>query len=76
MNNKITQVYPATSIDVVCMGHALTGKENFMYLFGGLIDLPFSIVFDTVLLPYDIYIESRKENMYLSDQVENTGYGN
>ena len=76
MNNKITPLYPATSIDVVCMGNALTGTENFMYLFGGLIDLPFSLVFDTILLPHDIYDESKSEYMYLPDQVEKTGNTN
>ena len=73
-------IYPATTVDglwtkeVVISGehplaspgkHRLNPLSRFVYGLGGLIDLPISLVTDSVLLPYDLYAlmksDSREE---------------
>jgi uncharacterized protein YceK len=65
-----TAYYPATTADIRVMGWALTGAEvslhtllgppetcwplTPLFLAGALLDLPFSLVFDTLLLPADL----------------------
>ena len=50
---KLTPLYPATSVDVIAMRTPL--------FLPALIDLPFSLVTDTLLLPVDIYQMKNKE---------------
>ena len=66
----IGPVYPATAVDGLWIyqtgilgepplatgeGEKMNPMRRLVYPVGGLIDLPISIVTDTVLLPYDLY---------------------
>ena len=47
------KIYPATRMDSSWVGWSVHEKNPFLFL-GTLIDFPFSIITDTVLLPYDV----------------------
>ena len=47
------KVYPATQMDGSWMGWSVHEVNPFLFL-GTLVDFPFSILIDTVLLPYDV----------------------
>jgi uncharacterized protein YceK len=66
-----TELYPATAIDVATVYHSVTlpfnphatdPQEGLVYLFlpAAIVDLPFALVVDTVLLPHDLRESSRK----------------
>jgi uncharacterized protein YceK len=47
------KVYPATQMDGSWIGWSVHEKNPLLFL-GTIIDFPFSIITDTVLLPYDL----------------------
>ena len=59
--DKEWTVYPGIQLDVKVMGELFSGKSSEPYWIKGVMttiymgDLPFSTVFDTVVMPYDLY---------------------
>jgi uncharacterized protein YceK len=59
--DKEWTVYPGIQLDVKDTGELFSGKSSEPYWIKGvmttiyIVDLPFSTVFDTVVMPYDLY---------------------
>jgi uncharacterized protein YceK len=53
---KPTKIYPASVLDAGAGYAVFTGEIHPIFLPCVLIDLPFSLVFDTLLLPYDVIV--------------------
>lgn len=62
-------LYPSTKFDAAWLGEALFPSPQFNYFEGRsytlaaicIVDLPISLVTDTVLLPYDVWMVLREE---------------
>lgn len=67
LNGADYPLYPATVIDAGFMIESAKGnskifpKPNYLVTVAACIDLPFSLIFDTVFLPYDLLSRSPKE---------------
>jgi hypothetical protein len=73
-DQELMKFYPATIMDGSAIYIAVSPgleeesilksvwKRRVFLFIGGLIDMPFSLISDTVLLPYDIYIFLKRPN--------------
>lgn len=58
-------VYPGVRFDAGVISCAVTERHE-LWLWGaiGLVDIPFSVIFDTILLPYDAAAKQRYQVQY------------
>ncbi len=60
--NAFAPVYPATCVDAgAVFGSSSSDSAQIGRRIGFFLDFPFSVTFDTLLLPYDIYVASSNE---------------
>jgi uncharacterized protein YceK len=78
---KIPQCYPATYVDGALIGESFTsdnpnnsGAARFFVCIGSVIDLPISLVIDTLILPYDA-CKSSGQKPSPNTALEPTGVG-
>jgi uncharacterized protein YceK len=50
-------LYPATRLEAEIIGYCIDSFSSTVIFAGGIIDFPLSLVFDTLLLPYDYFKE-------------------